>query len=109
MISFNSPRPQFGPGELVHHRRYGYRGVVVDWDPYCTASDNWYLSNKSQPDRNQPWYHVLVHQSEIVTYAAQTSLEPDESGEPVEHPWVDLFFEEFAGDAYIRNDRPWPQ
>ena len=31
MISPASPPPIFACGQLVKHRRYGYRGVVVDW------------------------------------------------------------------------------
>ena len=61
---------QFAVGELVRHGRYDYRGVVVASDPACRADDDWYLANRTQPDRDQPWYHVLVHGSHQVTYAA---------------------------------------
>jgi heat shock protein HspQ len=108
MIAATTPPPKFAPGQLVRHRRYGYRGVVVDFDLTCQASDEWYYSNKTQPDRNQPWYHVLVHGQTTVTYAAQTSLEADSSGEPVVHPLVAAFFSGFTGESYIRNSRPWP-
>ena len=50
---------------------------------------------------------VLVHGSSQTTYAAQTSLEADDSGQPVEHPLVEVFFDEFTGQVYVRNDRPW--
>lgn len=107
MIASNRPRPQFQIGQLVHHRRYGYRGVVVDWDPFCKAPDAWYHANSSQPDREQPWYHVLIDGGERVTYAAQTSLESDEAGRPVNNPLVELFFGPLAHGRYVRNDRPW--
>jgi heat shock protein HspQ len=100
--------PSFQPGQLVRHVRYDYRGVVVDFDPYCKAPDEWYYRNRTQPDRNQPWYHVLVHGSEAITYAAQTNLEADDSPAPVEHPLVQVFFSEFTGQEYVRNDRQWP-
>ena len=29
--------PMFAPGDLVHHRRYGYRGVLVAVDRTCQA------------------------------------------------------------------------
>jgi heat shock protein HspQ len=99
--------PEFIPGELVRHKRYGYRGVVVASDSSCQAEDKWYFSNQTQPNKNQSWYHVLVHDSKSVTYAAQSSLEVDESGEQVSHPYVSEFFEEFADGYYIRNSRPW--
>ena len=76
--------PKFLPGTLVRHRRYGYRGVVVEYDPICRADKQWYRGNRTQPNRDQPWYHVLVHGSDTVTYAAEENLQPDESGEPVE-------------------------
>ncbi len=100
--------PRFEPGQLVRHSRYDYRGVVVGFDPTCQADDAWYLSNRSQPDRSQPWYHVLVHGSNQITYAAQTSLLEDDSGEQVSHPLISHFFTEFQNGRYIRNHCPWP-
>lgn len=99
--------PRFAPGQLVRHKHYGYRGVVVAADPCCRADDEWYHGNQTQPDRNQPWYHVLVHQSATTTYPAQENLEPDPTGEPVEHPLLDHFFSDFRDGRYIRNDQPW--
>jgi len=103
-----SPDTTFQPGQVVRHRRYGYRGVVVDSDTSCQADENWYTGNQSQPERDQPWYHVLVHNSMQVTYAAQSNLEADESGDEVVHPYVPYFFSEFRDGEYVRNDQPWP-
>lgn len=100
-------RPLFKRGQLVRHKRYGYRGVVVEYDLTCQASEIWYQSNQTQPSRDQPWYHVLVDQSNQNTYAAQSNLEPDSSDEPVEHPLLDYFFKGFEDGFYIRNDQPW--
>jgi heat shock protein HspQ len=99
----------FYPGQLVEHRRNGYRGVLVDFDFYCMADDQWYKSNPNQPPRAQPWYHVLVDNSDAVTYAAESSLLVDEIKNPVQHPYVPLFFNAYRGGAYTRNDRPWPK
>ena len=101
-------RPVFEPGQLVRHRRYGYRGVVVDRDESCQADDAWYHKNQTQPDRNQPWYHVLVDQSSSCTYAAAENLVADESELPVEHPLLQHFFSGFKDGRYIRNQQPWP-
>lgn len=98
----------FVEGQLVRHKRYGYRGVVVSVDSSCRAPDDWYLSNRSQPDRDQPWYHVLVDDGDHVTYAAQTSLLPDESMKKISHPYTEHFFDGFKEGRYLRNDRPWP-
>ena len=109
MIQLRRPDPDstdFAAGELVRHKRYGYRGVVVDADPSCEADEDWYRSNQSQPTRSQPWYHVLVHGSTHSTYAAHENLERDQSSEPVHHPLVANFFHAFVGGRYLRNDHP---
>jgi len=99
--------PLFAPGQVVQHRRYGYRGVIVDFDMRCRADENWYGRNLTQPDRNQPWYHVLVDGSTLITYAAQSSLEIDSTDQPIRHPLVDYFFHGFKPGRYQRNDQPW--
>lgn len=94
----------FQPGCLVHHRLYGYRGVVVSSDPYCMAGDTWYHSNKTQPPKEQPWYHILVDDSGgLSTYVAQSNLELDESGKPVSHPRIGAYFEAFKNGRYVLN------
>lgn len=100
-------KPLFKPGQLVKHNQYGYRGVVVDFDTTCHASQIWYESNQTQPIRDQPWYHVLVDGANHTTYAAQTNLLPDNSGEEIVHPLVSHFFREFRDGEYIRNNEPW--
>ena len=99
--------PLFAPGDLVRHRRYGYRGLVVAFDLTCCASEDWYRSNNTQPERNQPWYHVLVHGSHQTSYAAQDSLLEEPQPAPVDHPLLEAFFSSFEGSRYVRNDRLW--
>lgn len=100
-------KTKFQISELVQHRRYGYRGVVVAYDLTCQADDDWYQSNKTQPERNQPWYHVVVSESNQVTYPAESSLLADESKEEILNPIVPYFFTGFNKGVYVRNDRPW--
>ena len=107
MIASARPSPRLFVGQLVRHRRYAYRGVIVHADPFCTAPDSWYYSNKTQPDREQPWYHVLVDGGDRVTYAAQSSLKPDRIGQPIDNPLAELFFEAFEQGNYVRNERTW--
>ena len=66
------------------------------------------MQGLTQPDRNQPWYHVLVHDATHMTYAAQTSLQADTSDDEVNHPLVQYFFS-FEDGSYVRNDQPWPE
>ena len=106
MITRLKSGPAFRPGQLVRHQRYDYRGVVVAYDLQCDAPDEWYQTNQTQPDRDQPWYHVLVHGANMTTYAAQSSLLADGAGKRIDHPLVDKYFSEFTGTSYVRNNRP---
>lgn len=100
-----SPSLLLDVGQLVRHRRYQYRGVIVACDPRCAAGDTWYYANKTQPSREQPWYHVLVHESGgISTYVAQSNLEADTSGEPVIHPRLSTYFKGFEDGRYILRE-----
>jgi heat shock protein HspQ len=91
----------FSIGQLIHHKRFGYRGVIVDVDPCFMLSEEWYETmTKSQPPRDQPWYHVLVHNSTQQTYVAQRNLEADDSAAPIEHPKKKKYFSGFAGGRY---------
>jgi heat shock protein HspQ len=51
---------------------------------------------------------VLVHESGSITYPAESSLAPDESGEEIVHPLLEQFFGDFADGRYPRNDISWP-
>jgi len=95
-------RAKFGVGQLVHHLKFDYRGVVVDVDPEFSLSEEWYDEvAQSRPPRDRPWYHVLVHGASRETYVAERHLEADSSGEPVDHPYVAHFFSEFRDGTYI--------
>ncbi len=94
----------FRLGQIVHHLRYGYRGVVVGYDPECKAADAWYalqIQGKGyEPTRQQPWYHVLVDGSNGQTYVAQQNLEPGDSRRPVDHPLIYRYFATFRDGCY---------
>ena len=107
-ISQNGREPKYQRGQVVRHKRYGYRGVIVDFDLECRADEQWYQSNQSQPDRGQPWYHVLVHDTDGTTYAAEENLREDASGKSVAHPLIARFFNGFVAGRHIRNDQQWP-
>ena len=101
--------PKFDLGEVIFHKKYGYRGLIVEFDLTCQAPDEWYYSNQSQPDRNQPWYHILVDGNQQVTYVAQSNLVYDQLNKPVVHPMLNLFFSGHNEEEnkYVRNDVPW--
>ena len=43
----------------------------------------------------QTWYHVLVHGQGNETYVAESNLTTDDNIDPVDHPFVDIFFYEY--------------
>ena len=115
MILANEPpkplpirEPLFQVGQIVEHRRYGYRGVIVALDGECLADESWYQNNQTQPDRKQPWYHVLVDCSTHTTYAAQENLASAGDRSPVQHPLMDAFFLGYSDGRHLRNERPFP-
>jgi heat shock protein HspQ len=101
----NITRVKFSVGELVHHRLFDYRGVVVDVDRNFQASEEWYEAvARSRPPKNRPWYHVLVHEGDHSTYVAEQNLQADDSVDPINHPALENFFCGFDAGRYVRND-----
>ena len=95
---------KFTTGQLIHHQRFDYRGVIVDVDATFQGTDEWYEQvAKSRPPRDKTWYHVLVHGSFHTTYVAERHLEPDSTGEPIVHPLLDQFFNGFENGYYMRS------
>lgn len=95
---------KFGIGQVVHHDRFDYRGVIVDVDGNYQGTEEWYHEvARSKPPRDRPWYHVLVHQADHTTYVAERHLSLEESPEPIEHPLLGRFFDSFEGGRYTRD------
>lgn len=92
---------KFSIGDLVHHKLFNYRGVIVDADPEFQLSEEWYQSMaRSRPPKDQPWYRVLVHNATHDTYVAERNLEADESGAPVNHPGMEKWFGKLQSGRY---------
>ena len=87
-------------GVIIHHKKYGYRGVIASFDPFCRADDTWYLGNRTQPVREQPWYHVLVDRSDTTTYVAEENLELSSVKDPIRHPLLSSFFSSYSQGLY---------
>lgn len=88
----------FGVGQIVRHKRFGYRALIVACDP---AAEN------AMPGADPVTYHLLVHGSDGVTHAGPGSLEQDDSRQGVRHPLVERYFRGAHGGRYLRNDVPW--
>ena len=95
-------RAKFAIGQLVHHQRFDYRGVVVDVDPSFQLSEEWYDQvARSRPPKDQPWYHVLVDDSNQMTYVAERHLAESTDTSPIRHPQIGKYFGEFRGGTYV--------
>jgi len=94
---------KFNIGQLIHHRLFEYRGVIVDVDGTFQGTEEWYEQMaKSRPSRDEPWYHVLVHDAQHMTYVAERNLESDQLNDPINHPLLDHFFSDFRDGRYFR-------
>jgi len=97
---------KYSIGDLVHHRLFDYRGVVIDIDPYFQLSEQWYDTvARSRPPKDQPWYHVIVDDSTSSTYVAEQNLEADPSGSRINHPMVNKLFTDLQNGHYINGNK----
>jgi heat shock protein HspQ len=68
--------PLFNIGDIVKHRIYPFRGVIIDVDPEFSNTEEWYQSIPAEirPSRNQPYYHLMAENTETF-YTAYVSQE----------------------------------
>ena len=99
---------QFAIGQVVKHRIYDFRGVIVDVDPEFNNTEEWWLAipEDVRPRKDQPFYHLLAENETTAyeAYVSEQNLLIDETGEPVNHPQVAEVFGEFLGDSYALPD-----
>ena len=73
-----SAKAKYCIGQLIQHKLFDYRGIILSVDLEFKSTDEWYEAvAKSRPPKNEPWYHVLVHQKGHQTYVAEQNLQPD--------------------------------
>ncbi len=100
----NITSTQFTIGQVVRHRHYSFRGVIVDVDPEFSNSDEWWdaIPAEVRPRKDQPFYHLLAENDEAayIAYVSEQNLLVDDSGEPVNHPQVAEVFGDFLGSRY---------
>lgn len=97
----NGKAIQFNPGQIVKHRRFGYRGVVFQADAEFELSEEWYEAvARSRPPKDAPWYHVLVDGGSHSTYVAQRHLTHSRDRSQIEHPLLGRYFASYNGRSY---------
>jgi heat shock protein HspQ len=92
---------KFYIGQIVTHRRFGYRGVIYDVDASFMLTEKWYDTiATSEPPKDQPWYRVLVDGVDHATYVAERNLDGVADPGPIRHPLIEDYFERFDGCNY---------
>ena len=75
-------KAKFCIGQLIHHKLFDYRGIVLGVDLEFKQTDEWYNQMaRSKPSKNKPWYHILVYQRGSQTYVAEQNLESDSASQ----------------------------
>ena len=91
-----SKHPLFNIGDIVKHRIYPFRGVIVDVDPEFSNTEEWYQSIPAEirPSRQQPYYHLMAENTETfyTAYVSQQNLIGDGENGPLEHPDLEEIF-----------------
>ncbi|PRW50954.1 F-box only 21-like [Chlorella sorokiniana] len=113
----DAERVLFRAGQVMRHKRYHYRGVIVGWDTECRASEEWMQQmgvDRLPGGRAQPFYHVLPdpedRPGQAATYVAQENiaLEPlpalhrSKPGFAL-HPEAGRYFAALAKDGVLRG------
>ncbi|XP_064614732.1 uncharacterized protein LOC135478946 [Liolophura sinensis] len=109
-----SPRPahvKYRVGQVIKHKIWGYRGVIIAWDTEAKAPAQWlsemHPKNKKHW-RNMPNYAILVDTRDRIN--AQMTYVPEENiqviiNTKIFHPNLDEYFEAWDGAQYLA--RPW--
>lgn len=107
-----SPNIEFRVGQVIVHKTWKYRGVIIGWDEKARAPPEWIeeFNRKNKMWKNMPNYSILVDTRDRltpqITYVPQENLEVVKSTK-VFHPLIDHYFENYDGAQYI--PRPWLQ
>jgi len=97
--------PLFNIGDIVKHRIYPFRGVIIDVDPEFSNTEEWYQSIPAEirPSRNQPYYHLMAENTETfyTAYVSQQNIIMDSDNGPVDHPDLEQMFSGIQKGKYL--------
>ncbi|KAK7529951.1 Hemimethylated DNA-binding protein YccV like-domain-containing protein [Phyllosticta citribraziliensis] len=88
-------------GTPFRHARYSYYGVIIGWDPSCSAAEEWVVTmdvDRLPHGRAQPFYNVLCEDS-TARYVAEENIAPTDEQPPA---WLRGAL---AGRYFLRWDR----
>ena len=93
-----SKTAKFNIGDLVIHKRQGYRAVVIDVDPLFQASGRYNpQACKREFSKRNPWYRLLVDNSSQMTYVEECLLDSDENHQSIDNPNIDYYLVKSRG------------
>jgi heat shock protein HspQ len=97
---------KFSVGQIITHKLFNYRGVIIDVDFNFLGSEEWYEKvARSRPPKDQPWYHILVDNTTQQTYVAERNLKNSGILTPVNHPEVETNFNNLENGHYVQRAR----
>lgn len=89
----NKKVAKFNIGEVVIHKRSRYRAVIIDIDPLFQASGQYNpQAEKREFATRNPWYRLLVDDSNQMTYVEENMLIADPCKDPITNPHVYHYF-----------------
>lgn len=93
---------KYSLGQIIKHSKFDYRGVIFDVDAEYAGTVEWYDNvAQSKPPKNRPWYHVMVDDSDVTTYVAERHLLLADDLSVIQHPLIDVYFEDFINGQYL--------
>jgi heat shock protein HspQ len=97
---------KFNIGDVVIHKKQGYRAIIVDVDPLFQASGRYNpQAIKREFSQRNPWYRLLVDGSAQMTYVEECQLIRDISDETIDNPHVEYYLTKRAGNYFTNNNQ----
>lgn len=95
---------RFNIGQVVKHKTHGYSAVIIDIDSHFQPSGllNPHTANK-EFTKPGPWYRLLVHDTELVTYADESDLESMTCHLMITHPKLREYLEHKQGEYHRKG------
>lgn len=84
-------KAKYNIGDVVLHKRQGYRALVIDIDTNFQSSGYSPRNSEKEFALKNPWYRLLVDSTSHMTYVEECLLIRDLSGKEIDNPNIDLY------------------